>query len=99
MNESQNNKKKKRNNITQSQLAFVFAVLATLCIFVLLKSPVQPAVGASGFCILFSMAAFILGLISLSSKRNQSSKIEKALGIMSVAISSIILVWMFWPKG
>ena len=95
MNENQNNMKKKKKHITQSQLAFVFAVLAILCVYGLLESPIQPAVGAFGFCIMFSMAAFILGLISLLSRRNKSSKIEKALAAFSIAIPVIIFLWIF----
>ena len=93
MNDTQNNKK--RNNITQAQLSFVFAVLAILLVCGSSISPIQTSVGAFGFYMMFSMAAFILGLISLLSKRNQSSKIDKALAVFSIAIPVILFVWIF----
>jgi len=96
MSESQNNMKKKKKHITQPQLAFVFAVLAILFVYVIFEYPIQPAVGAFGFCMMFSMAAFILGLISLLSRKNRSSKIEKALAAFSIAIPVIIFIWIFF---
>ncbi len=96
MSESRDNKEKNKNNITQSQLALVFAALAILMVYVLFKSPIHPAVGAFGFCMMFSMTAFVLGLISLLSKKNQSSKIEKALAIFSMAIPVIIFIWILY---
>lgn len=98
MSKNQNNNKNKKN-ITVAQIAFASSLIAILCMYALFKSPIQPAVGAFGFWMLSSMTAFILGLLSLLSKRKQTSKADKALAIFSIVVPAImIIIVLFLPR-
>jgi prepilin-type processing-associated H-X9-DG protein len=97
MSKNQNNNKNKKN-ITVAQIAFVSAVIAILCMCPLCTSSVELAVGSwtlfSGAAI-FSVAAIVLGLVSLSGRRKQRNIIDKALAIFSIVVPAIMIIFVF----
>ena len=88
----------KKRFVTPAKIAFVFAMLAALYFYALVKDIIRPISQTFGILAVFSGIAIILGLVGLLCKFKQRSVADIIFAVFAIVMALVMFNLIFLPQ-